>query len=130
MTFFQILFNLKKKLSILHKVLMLDELFRYEINTRVRQILISHNVDMTKIYYSCIKKTIYVYGRLIKTTSEDFSFANITSLAAELIKLPHIRDVLFDLDNWFISTETGELTVVKGKKQIVCNVSKDDQLKL
>ena len=40
---------------------------------------------MTKIYYSCIKKTIYVYGCLIKTTSEDFSFANITSLAAELI---------------------------------------------
>jgi hypothetical protein len=34
------------------------------------------------------------------------------------------------LDNWFISTETGELNIVKGKKQIVCNVSKDDQLKL
>ena len=84
---------------------MLDELFRYEINTRVRQILISHNVDMTKIYYSCIKKTIYVYGCLIR--------------------LPHIRDVQFDLDNWFISTETGELNIIKGKKQIVCDVSID-----
>jgi hypothetical protein len=109
---------------------MLDELFRYETNTKVRQILVSHNVDMTKINYSCIKKTIYVYGCLNKTTSEDFSLANIKSLVAELIKLPHVRDVQFDLDNWFISTETGELNIVKGKKQIVCNVSKDDQLKL
>ena len=80
---------------------------------------------MTKIYFSCIKKTIYVYGCLNKTTSEDFSFANIKSLAAELIRLPHIRDVQFDLDNWFISTETGELNIIKGKKQIVCDVSID-----
>jgi hypothetical protein len=32
------------------------------------------------------------------------------------MKLPHIRDVQFDLGNWFISRETGEFNIVKGKK--------------
>jgi hypothetical protein len=104
---------------------MSDELFRYETNTRVRQTLISYNVDMTKVNYSCIKKTIYVYGILTKTTYEDFGIADIKNLVAELIKLPLIRDVQFDLENWFISHETGELSIVKGKKQIVCSLPKD-----
>ena len=104
---------------------MSDELFRYEINTRVRQILVSCNVDMTKINYSCIKKTIYVYGNLTKTSYEEFGITDIKNLVAELMKLPHVRDVQFDLENWFISTETGELNIVKGKKQIACSVSKD-----
>jgi hypothetical protein len=36
-----------------------------------------------------------------------------------------VNDVQSDLENWFISTETGELNIVKGKKQIVCSVTKD-----
>jgi hypothetical protein len=35
------------------------------------------------------------------------------------------NDVQFDLENWFISTKTGELNIIKGKKQIVCSVPKD-----
>lgn len=104
---------------------MLDEHFRYETNTRVRQILISNNADMTRVNYSCIKKTIYVYGCLNKTTQGEFTLADIKNLVAELMKLPRIRDVQFDLENWFISTETGELNIVKGKKQIVCSLPKD-----
>jgi hypothetical protein len=104
---------------------MSDELFRYEINTRVRQILISYNVDMTRINYSCIKKTIYVYGSLNKALFGEFSFSDIKNIVAELMKLPRIRDVQFDLENWFISNETGELSIIKGKKQVVCSVPKD-----
>jgi len=104
---------------------MSDELLRYEINTKVRQILISYNVDMTRVNYSCIKKTIYVYGSLDKSPFGEFSLAEIKNLVAELMKLPRIRDVQFDLENWFISTETGELSIIKGKKQIVCSLPKD-----
>lgn len=104
---------------------MSDELLRYEINTKVRQILISYNVDMTMINYSCIKKTIYVYGCLNKAPFGEFSLAEIKNLVAELMKLPRIRDVQFDLENWFISSETGELSIIKGKKQIVCSLPKD-----
>jgi hypothetical protein len=95
---------------------MSDELFRYEINTRVRQILISYNIDMAKLNYSCIKKTIYLHGSLNKTPYGDFSIANIKSLVAELMHLPHIRNVQFDLENWVISTEAGELNIIKGKR--------------
>ena len=98
---------------------MSDELLRYETNTRVRQILVSYNVDMMKVNYSCSKKTIYIYGSLNKTTYGEFTIADIKNLVAELMKLHRVRDVQFDLENWFISTETGELCIVKGKRPIV-----------
>jgi hypothetical protein len=95
---------------------MLDEFFRYEVNKKVRQILISHHVDMTKINYSCTGNTIYVYGSLNKSPQGDFSLATIEGLVAELMSLPHIRDIQFDLDNWFISSEAGALNITKMKK--------------
>ena len=104
---------------------MLDELFRYEINTKVRQILISYNVDMTRINYSCIKKTIYIYGCLYKSPQGEFSIDNIKNLVSELMKLPRIHDVQFDLENWFISNETGELSILKGKRPVVCSRPND-----
>ena len=104
---------------------MSDELFRYEINTRVRQILISYNIDMSKLSYSCIKKTIYLYGSLNKIPYGDFSIANIKSLVAELMHLPRIRDVQFDLENWIISTEAGEFNIIKGKRPMASPEPKD-----
>jgi hypothetical protein len=98
---------------------MSDELLRYETNTRVRQILVSYNVDMMKVNYSCSKKTIYIYGSLNKTPYGEFTVSDIKNLVAELMKLHRVRDVQFDLENWFISTETGELCIVKGKRPIV-----------
>ena len=98
---------------------MLDEFFRYEINKRVRQILVSHHVDMTKVSYSCIGSTIYVYGSLNKSPQGDFSLATIEGLIAELMSLPHIRDIQFDLDNWFISSEAGELNITKMRRPTI-----------
>lgn len=98
---------------------MSDELLRYEINTRVRQVLISYNVDMMRVNYSCSKKTVYIYGCLNKTTCGEFTVADIKNLVVELMKLPRVRDVQFDLENWFISSETGELSIIKGKRPVV-----------
>jgi len=75
---------------------MLDEHFRYETNTRVRQILISNNADMTRVNYSCIKKTIYVYGSLNKTTQGEFTVADIKNCSSGINETAHIRDVQFD----------------------------------
>ena len=98
---------------------MSDELLRYETNTRVRQILVSYNVDMMKVSYSCSKKTIYIYGSLNKTPYGEFTIADIKNLVTELMKLHRVRDVQFDLENWFISTQTGELSIIKGKRPVV-----------
>ena len=106
---------------------MSDELLRYEINTRVRQVLVSYNVDMMRINYSCSKKTVYIYGCLNKTTIGEFTTADIKNLVTELMKLPHVHDVQFDLENWFISNETGELSIIKGKRPMVSPKPEDLQ---
>jgi len=98
---------------------MSDELLRYETNIKVRQVLVSYNVDMMKISYSCSKKTVYIYGGLYKVPYGEFTVADIKNLVAELMKLDRVRDVQCDLENWFISFETGELCIVKGKRPIV-----------
>jgi hypothetical protein len=66
---------------------MSDEFSRYEINRRVKQILVSHNVDMTKINYSCVNKTIHFYGSLSKLSQEDLNLPNIEVLVAELTQI-------------------------------------------
>lgn len=95
---------------------MLDDLHRYETNRKVRQVLISRNVDMTRVSYSCAKKTVYVYGSLYKLSQEEFGLADVKSMVGELMRLPHVHDIQFDLDNWFIVTEPGEVNIIKGRK--------------
>jgi len=97
---------------------MSDELSRYEINTRVKQILVSYNVDMTKISYSCVNRTIHMYGSLNAYDQGEFKLTTIQNLVEELMKLPHIRGIQFDLDNWVISAEPGELNITKAGVQI------------
>ena len=106
---------------------MSDEFSRYEINRRVKQILVSHNVDMTKINYSCVNKTIHFYGSLSKLSQEDLSLHNIEALVSELMNLPHISNIQFDLDNWFISAEPGDVSITRvGGKSIDKRQEKKD----
>ncbi len=95
---------------------MLEGPSRYEINRKVRQIFVSHNADMTKISYSCAHRTIYIYGSLVKDPKGEFNISGIQTLVSELMKLPRISNVQFDLENWLISAEPGELNIIKGGK--------------
>lgn len=107
---------------------MSDEFSRYETNRRVKQILVSRNVDMTKINYSCVNKTIHFYGSLSKLSQEDLSLPNIEALVSELMNLPHISNIQFDLDNWFISAEPGDVSITRvGGKSIDKYQGKKDQ---
>ncbi|PKN37859.1 MAG: hypothetical protein CVU62_09060 [Deltaproteobacteria bacterium HGW-Deltaproteobacteria-2] len=107
---------------------MSDEFSRYETNRRVKQILVSRNVDMTKINYSCVNKTIHFYGSLSKLSQEDLSLPNIEALVSELMNLPHVSNIQFDLDNWFISAEPGDVSITRvGGKSIDKHQGKKDQ---
>ena len=86
---------------------------RYEINRRIRQILVSHNADMTKINYSFINKTVYMYGSLVRESQGEFSLPAMEVIIRELMQLPRVRKVQFDLDNWAISNEPGDLNIAK-----------------
>jgi hypothetical protein len=92
------------------------ELSRYEINRKIRQVLVSYNADMTRINYSFIHKTVYMFGSLVRESQGEFSLPVIESIIRELMKLPRVQKIQFDLDNWVISNEPGELNIVKKKE--------------
>jgi hypothetical protein len=102
-----------KKSNICARVLMSVELSRYEINRKIRHVLVSHNADMTKINYSFIYRTVYLNGSLVRESHEEFSISAIKGIITELMKLPRVQKVQFDLDNWLINSEPGELNIVK-----------------
>ena len=94
---------------------MSSELLRYEINRKIRQVLVSHNADMTKISYSFVHRTVYMSGNLVRESQGEFSLPVIEGMIRELMKLPRVQKILFDLENWIISNEPGALNIVKKK---------------
>jgi hypothetical protein len=95
---------------------MSDEPLRYEINRKVRNILVSHNADMTKISYSSSSKTVSIFGVLLNNDHTDFNISTIKVLISELMNIPSVHAIHFDLDNWIIVAEPGELTIIKGRR--------------
>ena len=94
---------------------MSSELLRYEINRKIRQVLVSHNADMTKISYSFVHRTVYMSGNLVRESQGEFSLPVIEGMIRELMKLPRVQKILFDLENWIISNEPGALNIVRKK---------------
>ena len=94
---------------------MSSELLRYEINRKIRQVLVSHNADMSKISYSFVHRTVYMSGNLVRESQGEFSLPVIEGMIRELMKLPRVQKILFDLENWIISNEPGALNIVKKK---------------
>lgn len=78
-----------------------DQVSRYEVNRNVRIIFTRHDADMTRIDYSFMGNTVYLYGDLARHDS-DFSPQEIEVMAKELSALPHVRDIQFNLNNWLV----------------------------
>lgn len=72
---------------------------RYEVNRNVRMIFTRHDVDLTRIDYSFMGSTVYLYGDLTRSDG-DFFPKDIELMAKEIAALPHVRDIQFDLNNW------------------------------
>jgi hypothetical protein len=89
---------------------------RYEVNRSVRTVLARHDVDLSRLDYSYIGGTVYLYGDLLKSTEGEFTPATIEVLAREVTGLPHVRDLQCDLNNWTILTSSGSWQVTKRKK--------------
>ncbi|MGV8079858.1 MAG: hypothetical protein AB2L22_07345 [Syntrophales bacterium] len=88
---------------------------RYEVNRRVRTILIRYDVDLTKIDYSFIGNTVYLYGELVKARKHDFNPDVIDMMIRELTRINGVRYIQFDLRNWFITYSGRSLNITKGK---------------
>jgi hypothetical protein len=90
---------------------------RYEVNRQVRVVLNKHDIDLTRVDYSCIGGTVYLSGELLKTHEGDIAPAVVESLFKEIAGLSGVRNVQSDLQNWNISAEGNSWQITKSKKK-------------
>ena len=90
---------------------------RYEVNRQVRMVLNRHDIDLTRVDYSCIGGTVYLSGELLKANEDDIAPAMIESLFKEVARISGVRNVQSDLQNWSISTEGSSWQITKSKKK-------------
>jgi hypothetical protein len=92
-----------------------EQVSRYEINRNVRMILTRHDVDLTRIDYSFMGSTVYLYGDLVRPDG-DYSVNEIELIIREITILPHVRDIQFDLNNWLAIPSGDSWQITKSKK--------------
>ncbi len=95
-----------------------DQVSRYEVNRKVRMIFTRHDADLSKIDYSFMGSSVYLYGDLVRP-DRDYSAQEIESIAREISALPHVRDIQFELNNWVILSSGESWQINKTKKSVV-----------
>lgn len=95
-----------------------EQVSRYEVNRKVRRIFARHEADLSKIDYSFMGSSVYLYGDLVRP-DRDYSAQEIESIAREISALPHVRDIQFELNNWVILSSGESWQINKTKKSVV-----------
>lgn len=95
-----------------------DQVSRYEINRNVRMVLTRHEVDLTRIDYSFMGSTVYLYGDLVRS-DRDYSVQEIDFILREIATLPHVRDIQIDLNNWLVVPSGDSWQITKTRKSAV-----------
>jgi hypothetical protein len=95
-----------------------DKVSRYEINRNVRMVLTRHDVDLTRIDYSFMGSTVYLYGDLVRP-GRDYSAKEIEFIVREIAALPHVRNIQSDFNNWLVIPSGNSWRITKTKKSAV-----------
>jgi len=93
------------------------DISRYEVNRQLRTLLNRYGIDLTKVDYSCIGSTVYLSGELLNADEDEITPALIESLFKEIARIPGVRYVEPDLQNWNISANEDSWQVTKSKKK-------------
>lgn len=80
-----------------------EQVSRFEVNRKVRVVIARHDGDLTRIDYSFMGRTVYLSGELTKPDRE-YSAREIESIAADILAIPEVIDVIFDLNNWIVES--------------------------
>lgn len=86
---------------------------RYDTNRKIKQILVSHSTDLTRIFFSFSGKTARFSGRLLKTSGQEMKFEEVDALCRSLTNLAEIRFLNFEMDDWAISAGLGSMNIVR-----------------
>ncbi len=90
-----------------------EKVSRYEINRKVKMILVRHAVDLSQLQYSSSGPTVYLFGKLQKEPKGEFKIQEIEAMAHEIGSVPHVQGLEFDLSNWNAIFEPGFVNVTK-----------------
>lgn len=86
---------------------------RYDTNRKIKQILVSHSTDLSKIFFSFSGKTARFSGRFLKTSGKEMKLEEVETLCRNLTGLAGVRFLNFDMDDWAISAGLGSINIVR-----------------
>lgn len=87
---------------------------RYEINRAVRSVLTSNGVDLEALSISSSASLVYLNGLLKKATGQDLKPVDIEVIFREIERVPRVRGIIVNLENWVITnSDGGWLAVLK-----------------
>lgn len=76
---------------------------RYQINQYVKAALVRHFVDLSVLNFSTTGSTVYLSGSIKKDPLGDFPKAGLEALLREIVRVPGVRSLQANVDNWVIS---------------------------
>jgi len=94
---------------------MKEQVSRYELNRMVKQVLVRHAVNLMQLQFSSSKETIYLYGDLVKDPEGPFTPSGVEVLIKDLSRMPHVKNLQFNFNNWNISGELDSWQISKRK---------------
>ncbi len=90
--------------------------FRDQILLNVKCILVRHEVSLRECNFSCPIDFVTIYGHLEKDPEGEFNDKSVVALYLELKSVPHVKDVLFQLDNWAIDSILNSAVKIKTRQ--------------
>lgn len=90
-----------------------DQYSRYRVNQQVRAVLVRHAVNLALLEYSFTGQTLYLYGSLGRDPSGELRPVDVQGLLKEVGRLPLVKAVQVDVDNWTIYDSEGSWQAVK-----------------
>lgn len=84
-----------------------SSLSRYQINQSVKSTLVRHFADLSQLDFTTTGTTVYMNGILKKDPHGDFSASGLEAMLREIVRIPGVRGLQSDLDNWLVSYTGG-----------------------
>lgn len=107
---------------------MKTEFSRYEINQKIKGVLVTAGADVTVLSFSFSGKTAWFTGRFNKTTGAAMDQGEVETLCKALMALPAVRHLNFEMDDWNISSSLGAFFISRKIMSAVASVREQKPL--
>ncbi len=91
-------------------------LSRYDINRAVNGLLTRHGIDLSVLSVSSSMTLVHLGGSLMKGTGKDLRPMDIDPIFTEIMRIPQVRGIVADLENWIITNTEGAWRAIPVKQ--------------